>query len=322
MSLHAALLHIGQNLQQARGESFQDHPLAQFIRHRWPEAVRSSGAVPEGVWVEASAGKGRWADSPWLALLYLPITDTTQGGFYPVYLFAPDGRSVVLSLNQGITHVRAEEGLAAARDSLARRARELSDRVRKDLGRFSTSPMNLGSANKGSRLELYEWGHAFGVAYSLSELPGEMELKQDLRSMVKLYLRLAAQGEGADSDEDEEARVAAIDDSIDQMTERRRYRYHRTIERNAKLARKAKALLGTVCQVCDFDFYATYGEVGRGFIEAHHKVPISHLPEGEPVPHDPRTDFAVVCANCHRMLHRSNAPTSFDEFVAAFHGRS
>ena len=85
-------------------------------------------------------------------------------------------------------------------------------------------------------------------------------------------------------------------------------RLHISRERNAELVRRAKdnALkrYGCLkCACCGFDFLATYGEVGRGFIEAHHTKPLSSLHEdGEETHVD---DLALVCSNCHRMLHRS-----------------
>ncbi len=61
----------------------------------------------------------------------------------------------------------------------------------------------------------------------------------------------------------------------------------------------------------------------RGFeeyIEAHHLVPLSFYAEDEIPELSPRDDFAVVCANCHRMLHRGDAPEDFKEFVRLFGG--
>ena len=56
------------------------------------------------------------------------------------------------------------------------------------------------------------------------------------------------------------------------------------------------------CEVCGFDFAACYGEIGIGFIEAHHLVPIVQLPGAEA--RSP-ADLALVCSNCQRMLHRA-----------------
>ena len=58
--------------------------------------------------------------------------------------------------------------------------------------------------------------------------------------------------------------------------------------------------------ICSFNFGDKYGSRGVGYIEAHHIVPFAQLvKELEPVTLDPKTDFVVVCANCHRMLHRT-----------------
>ncbi|MHB1707097.1 MAG: HNH endonuclease [Acidithiobacillus sp.] len=84
-------------------------------------------------------------------------------------------------------------------------------------------------------------------------------------------------------------------------------RLHLSRERNRELVLKAKLLAQNrdgclKCACCGFDFFATYGEVGKGFIEAHHTKPVSTLHEnGEETKIE---DIALVCSNCHRMLHR------------------
>jgi predicted HNH restriction endonuclease len=59
------------------------------------------------------------------------------------------------------------------------------------------------------------------------------------------------------------------------------------------------------CEVpgCGFDFEIMYGHLGRGFAEVHHLRPLAEL-DG-PIS-TALTDLAVVCANCHRMIHRDN----------------
>jgi 5-methylcytosine-specific restriction endonuclease McrA len=54
------------------------------------------------------------------------------------------------------------------------------------------------------------------------------------------------------------------------------------------------------CECCKFDFLGTYGSLGRGYIECHHRQFISDGGERETEP----KDLALVCANCHQMLHR------------------
>jgi 5-methylcytosine-specific restriction protein A len=83
-------------------------------------------------------------------------------------------------------------------------------------------------------------------------------------------------------------------------------RTHQTRERNSKAIKDKKAEVlrktGTLlCEVCNFNFQAMYGERGREFIECHHTVPLAELTPGQKTR---IADLALVCANCHRMLHR------------------
>jgi 5-methylcytosine-specific restriction protein A len=83
-------------------------------------------------------------------------------------------------------------------------------------------------------------------------------------------------------------------------------RLHRQKERNRKaVARKKEKVLAAtgklVCEVCDFDFAEAYGELGNGFAECHHRTPLAELTEEY---HIKLGELAIVCANCHRMLHR------------------
>lgn len=82
-------------------------------------------------------------------------------------------------------------------------------------------------------------------------------------------------------------------------------RRHLARERSTALIRLVKnraAMRGALrCEVCNFDFEMTYGRIGKGYIEAHHTIPVSELAAHSATSPD---DIALVCANCHRMLHR------------------
>jgi 5-methylcytosine-specific restriction endonuclease McrA len=86
-----------------------------------------------------------------------------------------------------------------------------------------------------------------------------------------------------------------------QYENRRHVVSHLHRERSRLLATECKARDNYQCQVCGLRFDERYGKIGKGFAEAHHRVPLSQLRENV------RTrieDLATVCANCHRMLHR------------------
>lgn len=85
--------------------------------------------------------------------------------------------------------------------------------------------------------------------------------------------------------------------------------------RNPRLAAAAKAHHGTACMVCGFDFGHAYGELGAGYIEAHHLDPLSERDPAEWTAEVTTSveQVAVVCANCHRMIHRKRPALTLDE---------
>lgn len=105
----------------------------------------------------------------------------------------------------------------------------------------------------------------------------------------------------------EQAFPPAPEEGEDEVIEGRLlYRRHRTRERNQSLVKRKKDSVlmreGRLpCEVCGFDFADTYGELGENFIECHHTIPLSESGEETTTT---LNDLAVVCSNCHRMLHR------------------
>lgn len=75
---------------------------------------------------------------------------------------------------------------------------------------------------------------------------------------------------------------------------------HLVRERNSKIVNEKKIAAlnnGTLfCQVCLFSFITTYN---KAFIECHHIIPISQTGARS----TKIEDLALVCSNCHRMLH-------------------
>jgi len=83
------------------------------------------------------------------------------------------------------------------------------------------------------------------------------------------------------------------------------------IKRNRAIVERAKAaMIPLVCEACGFDFEKRYGAHGRGFIEAHHLEPLSDR-QGVDKPTTP-ADFAMLCANCHRMVHYGGGCLTLD----------
>lgn len=103
-----------------------------------------------------------------------------------------------------------------------------------------------------------------------------------------------------------ENNVSLIEDDLSFVEGKRKLRTHLIRERNPKIIKLAKERFKEkhgrlFCEVCDFDFFDKYGELGEDFIEGHHTIPVSELVEGQNTNVE---DIALVCSNCHKMLHR------------------
>src|SRR5712692_3379844 len=86
------------------------------------------------------------------------------------------------------------------------------------------------------------------------------------------------------------------------------FKKHIWIERHGSVPKHAKEIRlksdpQLHCDVCGFSFVENYGEIGAEFIEAHHKIPLGRIRRER---NTKIRDIALVCSNCHRMLHRSN----------------
>lgn len=79
--------------------------------------------------------------------------------------------------------------------------------------------------------------------------------------------------------------------------------YVNTYERDPKNRKTAIEIHGVTYFACGFNFEKVYGERGKDFIEIHHIKPLSTLEKAIKI--NPEKDLVPLCANCHRMIHRS-----------------
>lgn len=75
-------------------------------------------------------------------------------------------------------------------------------------------------------------------------------------------------------------------------------------ERNPLARRLCIEHYGYSCQICEFNFFTTYGELGKDFIHVHHIVPLAEI--GETYEVDSITDLIPICPNCHAIIHRKS----------------
>ena len=283
-----------ERLKPLKGSSF-----ARWFSHDAAASLASILARPD-LHFEGSVGQGNWAEVPWFGVFNPESTTSATQGVYVVYLFSADCQSVYLCQGQGVTSVKEEFG-RRQKDELVRRAELIRARVPEFSARFSAGPISLGGRTPLAKS--YDDAVAYYRRYEFASLPSDDELRKDLLEIVTAYDLLIARG-GTDNVETAMLVSGAEQGNGERQTidEQRRYVRHMKLDRRS--TSKVKKALGYVCQACGFDFVRHYGELGREFIEAHHLTPLHLLPEGKVVSLDPLTDFAVLCANCHRMVHR------------------
>jgi len=280
-----------------------DPRLGNVIREQIPSEVsRYLRAIDHSLLAKASHGVGNWAAVPWFAVFEPNITTSAMRGYYVVFLFSADMKRIYLSMNQGATKVKEEFGRQAY-DILKLRAGIMRARVPEFKKRFSDNLIDLGTNDELPRG--YEAGHAFGKRYEFPLTVPEEELVKDLIDITNLYLEIINRGGLNLPSEDEEDNA---DDNDWNTSEKPRYRQHRKLERKSGVSKKVKKYHGTICQGCGFDFEKRYGTIGEGYIEAHHLTPISELPKDLKTDLNVKEHFAVLCANCHRIMHRKNGP--------------
>jgi 5-methylcytosine-specific restriction protein A len=109
--------------------------------------------------------------------------------------------------------------------------------------------------------------------------------------------------------------------AFEEGRQRRLFVLHRQRESRLRLEKLAEAREANggrlVCEVpnCGFDFREQYGALGDGFAHVHHLIPLAQAPaDGYNVR---LSELAVVCANCHAMIHRGGQCRPLEGLIPA-----
>lgn len=277
---------------------YTDNQLASRVRGEYPAIIREELHLGDCYLVQGSCGLSRWAHCPWLAILDSTLTTTVQKEYYLVFLFKTDMTGVYLSLNQGVEAVRKQYRQTAVK-VLRDRARDL--RARMADPESYLYEINLGASNSKGLAKYYEAANVIACYYDLHSLPTEERLREDLNGMLKIYQDLVFGDLMIEMESNDEQAPVFVE-------EQKKIGFHARIERNGQVARKVKERKDCRCEVCGLSFEEMYGEIGRNFIEVHHLVPIAKL-DGRRTKINLETGFAVLCSNCHRMIHKMPDPS-------------
>jgi 5-methylcytosine-specific restriction protein A len=161
----------------------------------------------------------------------------------------------------------------------------------------STHPAYRGPRSNGNRLDKEV------LDDFLSDLAGMQAMAARIREL------LTADGVSAITElpDLDPADMAAGEGGLALRAHLRRERDPRL--RGRKLAETRRRGLPISCEVCDFDFSQAYGSRGLDYIECHHRTPLHVSGETQ----TRLADLALLCSNCHRMIHRTKRWLTVEE---------
>ena len=176
---------------EARKYQFPQHRVYDILNKELPKSLESIFST-EDFKIEGSAGKGKWAAVPWVALMNKEITHSTQRGYFIAYIFKEDMSGFYLTLILGFDDIRKIKGEQSIH-ILKTYANRFKLHVRQPSPYFQQGPLTIGLPKTTSPYPAYyEAGTLVHRYYRKEKLPTNEILIEDLHAIVKVYDELAA----------------------------------------------------------------------------------------------------------------------------------
>jgi 5-methylcytosine-specific restriction protein A len=315
------------------------------LRDALPAALRdmveAAGYNTNDFHIKASGEPNRsFPKIPWVAVFKKTISKSATQGYYIVFLFAEDMSSVSVSLNQGYTAFETRY----VHPKLA--YPKLTDCARAALAvlaplpdGFDTGPIDLrtdGTLGKG-----YEAGSILSKTYRAGATPSVAQVQADVKALLQCYLALAARFPSSLIDldvavSDQEVLEAATnihledeDAGVPKTTGPQppppmglvgtKAKYVRSAEIVARaLAMSSAACVLEKAGAPHVSFMSA--KTKKNYVEAHHFVPFSQQPNF-PVSLDVEENIAILCPNCHRMLHHGSRSSKTEHLKSLYRSR-
>ena len=136
---------------------------------------------------------------------------------------------------------------------------------------------------------------------AIYEKTNQVSIKQPGISAIPGYVRVVG------------GKFSDVDFHFDALSKEgeKRLRLHLYSERkpqNVKAKKQSASSLN--CEICGFSFLHFYGKVAESFCEVHHLVPLKSLKVATEIKLD---DLAILCSNCHRVVHMRYPPYELKE---------
>ena len=299
-------------------------PAVDAIRVRLPlffESVVVGRGQPAGYKVAGSVGEYplNMAAIPWVAAFRRDVTTGARKGYYVVLLFAEDGRTAALSLNQGFQDFLNEYKRNSAAERKARAVADFAGNLLPIPPGFKRGKIDLqatGTLGRG-----YQQCAILSRVYENVTALSEGEFTADLTAILTSYETLyAVAGRSLlsllppQSDEEFQAavQVASNSETAPFITVGPHVKSEPVVRqgqviypRDPNVAARAIVNAGHACALADLasphlSFIAQ--RTKRNYVEAHHLVPMSR--QGEYTHSlDVEENIVALCPTCHRKAH-------------------
>jgi 5-methylcytosine-specific restriction protein A len=91
----------------------------------------------------------------------------------------------------------------------------------------------------------------------------------------------------------------------------KRLRLHLYNERKPQNVKAKKQSASSLdCEICGFSFLRSYGQEAGNFCEVHHLITLKSLKGATAIS---LNDLAILCSNCHRVVHLRYPPYELKE---------
>ena len=148
------------------------------------------------------------------------------------------------------------------------------------------------------------WRHYVKVDWKQDFTPFEHMLGSERTTVLKLEGQRLQELLEKESRIKKQIRTIEVDEGR-QYTAEIKFR-----QRNRGLIEVKKTNSDYRCEVCGMNFKEKYGKIGKKYIIAHHLNPIGNRNQSTKTTLE---EIALVCSNCHVMLHRKDPPYEIDE---------
>jgi hypothetical protein len=166
----------------SENETFSGNFMGTLVRRDLVDVISTIGVLGVHHIIKGSVGQGKWATVPWVAIMDTRLTTTTQSGIYVVYLFAGDGSSIYLTLNQGCTDIIQKKGCNAAHNEMVHKANKVRMMISTPDGFTAANDITLGN-------DFYESGCIFYKQYISGCVPDDKVLIADLVALLDNYVQ-------------------------------------------------------------------------------------------------------------------------------------